>query len=45
MNVDQSLARTRSVGRIALWVVLAILLASAVYAAAIALMNWQQIGV
>ena len=45
MPADPSLVRIRSVGRIALWVVLAVLLGSAVYTAAIALTNWQYIGV
>ena len=45
MLVDPSLARIRSVGRVALWVVLGVLLGSAVYTAAIALTNWRHIGV
>jgi hypothetical protein len=45
MEADQSLVRIRSVGRIVLWVVLAILAAAASYALWIALKNWSHIGV
>lgn len=45
MQTDTSLDRIRSVGRAALWVVLAILLAAGVYSAVTALNNWGHIGV
>ena len=42
---DASLARIRTIGRAVLWLVLGILLASAIYVAVIALTNWSSIGV
>jgi hypothetical protein len=45
MDADPSLTRIRSVGRIVLWVVLAVLTVAAVYSASIALTNWRIIGV
>jgi hypothetical protein len=45
MPADPSLGRIHSIGRIVLWVVLAILGVAAVYTAAIALANWRSIGV
>ena len=45
MDQDPSLVRTRSIGRLVLWLVLAILAGAAVYTATIALQNWRAIGV
>ena len=45
MDPDPSLARIHSVGRIVLFLVLAILAASAIYAVSIAVTNWSAIGV
>jgi hypothetical protein len=45
MEHDPSLARTRSIGRMVLWLVLAILAGSVVYTASIAIRNWPAIGV
>jgi len=45
MEHDPSLVRTRSIGRMVLWLVLAILTGAVVYAAAIAIRHWPEIGV
>ena len=45
MEHDPSLVRTRSIGRMVLWLVLAILAGAVVYTAAIAIRNWPEIGV
>ena len=45
MEPDTTLIRIRSAGRIALWVVLAVLTLAAAYTASIAVMNWNAIGV
>ena len=45
MASDETLARIRTTGRAVLWIVLAVLVVSAVYTAAIALTNWNSIGV
>ena len=42
---DPTTTRIASVGRIAVWIVLAVLAAAAVYAAVIAVINWGPIGV
>ncbi|MEP7028761.1 MAG: hypothetical protein ABI960_09225 [Candidatus Eisenbacteria bacterium] len=45
MDPNQSLARIHAVGRMVMFLVLAILAAAAVYAVSIALINWSAIGV
>jgi hypothetical protein len=45
MNADPSLVRTWSIGRVAFWLVLLILVVTVVYATAIAVTNWGPIGV
>ena len=45
MSSDDGLVRFRSTGRAILWVVLAVLVLSAVYTASIAIANWRSIGV
>lgn len=42
---DPPTTRIASVGRIAVWIVLAVLAAAAVYTAVIAVINWGPIGV
>jgi hypothetical protein len=43
--MDPLAVRLRAVGRVASWLVLALLAAATVYTAAIAVMNWGPIGV
>jgi len=45
MQPDPVTTRLSSIGRAAAWVVVALLAAAAVYAAAIAIINWGPIGV
>ena len=45
MDTHEDLGRIRSAGRVGLWIVLAVLAACVVYAAAMAIVNWQAIGV
>ncbi len=45
MQTNDPSTNIASVGRIAFWIVLAILAAAAVYAAVIAVINWGPIGV
>ena len=45
MNEDTSLVRIRAVGRVVLWVVVLVIVASAIYTASVALTNWRFIGV
>jgi len=45
MESDPVLARIRTIGTVAAWIVLAVLAAAVIYTAAIAVMNWGAIGV
>lgn len=45
MSENRSIARIQSVGRVAMWVVLAVMFAAAVLAVWIAVTNWRAIGV